>query len=893
MARLFEQLITFYVLFKLILSQNSCFEPFCNCDIENQILNCLTFTAFTQLDFKSNQIAWKEIQFFSFSRLKLDSNLNLQGLKLNTSIVPKVSFFNIDAFNIDYNPFKKIEYIGNGDKIELLISNSRFLFESSSTAADFCSFSESRDFIFSDLKISKLNINFVDLISSSRFCPLIFYNTSIESMEFLRPTGTINFVSMQMINDSKIKINELIITGGNDVFPKTLTKTSILNTDLFYSIKSLVLRNTYISLIEKDLFDNFIYLKNLKFFNIKLNNLLNDKTSNWLENLNSNENNNWDSTTALTQDIVNNKVFRMVLGEEVNFQFEDDDFCLFEKFPHKNLVLPLIETPSKLPCGCTIYHLYKYYMQYKPFLTKDELDMIPTNCLDINSQLLEEQLEYCDIDRRLNECKGLIYDNTTEQEVTALKTTIKPKSCIKDEYNCECNFDYFNYLSCNDPSITQVPNDLSTPDNVKWNFVSFSGSSINTVNEFNSLELDSNAVITVKNINTFGSRIFSKILTNTNFQFIVEDSNLGSLSRNLVFLNANLSLLEFNECQFISEILINAFEGATIDTFLIKYPKNFSIPLRFRPQPIFKTEIRKFKIENAYDSFSLAFSLDPFTIPSRLFQSLEELEIVNTQLYYIDGPAIEQLENLKVLKLNNINLIKVLDGIQSSETNWLSASQIEKLFIGREYEINFYFQNEYLCYFKEISNNMMIYIYDSIDSPEGPNCTCTLFWLYKNMDFDALKNDENSMYVPKCIKDLGNIENLNGKLNSCLNNTYIETYCLETTTSSSTSTTLSTSTSTDATTFSSSTSTTLSTSTSTDATTFSSSTSTKLLKTTPVIEKDNSSIKTDVAFYGFIVLSIFFVLLLGLFVFLFCYYKKKLKSNLHKVSAIKEETTIF
>jgi hypothetical protein len=186
----------------------------------------------------------------------------------------------------------------------------------------------------------------------------------------------------------------------------------------------------------------------------------------------------------LTQDIVTSKVFRLILGEEADFQFEDEDLCLFEKFPHKNFVLLLVETPSKLPCSCTVYFLYKHN-KYKPYLNKFELEMIPTNCLEIHSQLLAEQLEYCDIDRRLNDCKGLINVDTTKNEVTELKTTIKPKSCIKDEYKCECNFDYFNYLSCSNPIITQVPEDLSTLDNTKWNFVSFSESSINTINEFN------------------------------------------------------------------------------------------------------------------------------------------------------------------------------------------------------------------------------------------------------------------------------------------------------------------------------------------------------------------------------------------------------------------------
>jgi hypothetical protein len=44
-----------------------------------------------------------------------------------------------------------------------------------------------------------------------------------------------------------------------------------------------------------------------------------------------------------------------------------------------------------------------------------------------------------------------------------------------------------------------------------------------------------------------------------------------------------------------------------------------SISFRFRPQPISKIEILKFKIENAHDSFTLLFSIDSFKIPSRLF----------------------------------------------------------------------------------------------------------------------------------------------------------------------------------------------------------------------------------------------------------------------------------
>ena len=847
------------VYFKAISTQESCFQSYCNCDYVNQILNCLSYTSFTQLDFKLNQVAWKEIQFFSFLSLKLNPNLNLEGLKVNTSVIPKITFANLNAFDIDYNPLKKLEYIGNGNKIELTLTNSRWLFESANS--DYCKLSAGREFIFSGLRISRLNINFGDLISSSKLCPLMFFNTTIDSMELLRPTGTLNFEPVVLAGEKlNINIYELIITGGFSAFPRVLTEASILNRDLFTSIKSLELRNTYITLVEEGLLEKFESLKTMKLFNVKLKDLLKIGAK-WLENLNSQFSIDLD-LAELTADIFNVNRFQLHLGDDLNF--EDDDLCLFEKFPHKNLVFPFIEDSSTMPCSCTIYFLYKYYQKFKPFLTMNEIKLVPTHCLDINSILLQEQLEYCDLERQLNECKG----DVTETKLTTTITTAtnKPKSCINQQYGCECNFEVFNYLGCNNPSINEVPADFSTTDRIKWNYVSFVGSSIKTITEFNSLELDDKAVILVRDIDNFGPRIFSKVLTQSNYQFIVEESNLFSLGRNLVFSNANLSLLEFNECSFYSRILMNAFEGATIDTFLIKSPKNLSNSLEFQPQPLFRdVNIRKFKIDSAYDSFTTYFSIDSFTLPPRLFKALEELDIINTQLFFIDGDNINELENLKVLKLNNVNIIKVLEK-NLSEVHWLSVKQIKKLFIGREYETGFAFQDKYLCDFKAMHEQMNVYIYDSVDTQNGPICTCTLFWFYRNLDFEALKNDENAMYVPKCIKNLGNLNNLTEKLNQCLNNVNIETFCSPTpsTTISDASTNTISSTSTTVSTSSTATSTTSTTTTTITTTT----TTTKTFGSTIVIE-NSSNIKEDVGYYGFIVLAILFGFLLIGLIYLF------------------------
>ncbi len=765
--------VVFALYFPLISSLDNCFEPYCSCDIDEKILNCLNFTTFTQLDFKTNKIAWKEVHFSPLNALKLSSNLDLDGMKLDTSLIPKIKLSNINAFDIDYNPFKKVEFIGNSNKFDLTFLNTKWIFESA--FQDLCLLSDNREFIFSSLNLNSFNMYFGDFISSARFCPLMFYNSTIYSMEFLRPSGNLNFVQVSPPDYKALNINiyELKITGGDNAFPKVLTQTSILNRDLFSSIKSLVLRNTDILFIDENLLEKFENLKSLQLLNIKLENLLKNG-SNWLANLNSKVNFNLEND-SLSEEIVKNNAFKLVLGDEDTLRFEDSDLCLFESFPHNSLVFVFIETSKDLACSCSIYWLYKNYQKYKTFLTADETAMVPTYCLNINSVLLNEQIDYCNIDQSLKKCKES--DKDTTKMDTTITTTKRTKSCLNQKYKCECNFEVFNYLKCSDSGILEVPEDFSTEDEVKWNYVTFVGSSISTISDFNSLELDKNAVIVVKNITNFGSRIFSKVLTDSNYQFIVEDSNMASLGRNLVFLSANLSLLELTDCSFTSTVLVNAFEGAQIDSLLIKTPRNVNIPFEFKKQPLFRDpKIRKFKIDKAYDSFTNFFNLDSFVLPQVLFNALEELEISSTQLASIDSYAIGELINLKVVKLSNVSLVRVIEN-SIDEKNWLSSIQIRKLFIGREYQAGFTFQDDYFCYFTDMHDDMNVYIYDSIDFPKGPKCTCTIFWFYRNLDFEALKNDEFENYVPKCIKELESTEKIKENLEKCLNNVDVETFC--------------------------------------------------------------------------------------------------------------------
>lgn len=333
--------------------------------------------------------------------------------------------------------------------------------------------------------------------------------------------------------------------------------------------------------------------------------------------------------------------------------------------------------------------------------------------------------------------------------------------------------------------------------NNQWSYVNFKGSSIKELktNSFKNLNLNKDATVIFSNIEKLNSDIFiNHLIYDEKFRFVIEDSKINSLNLYYPFRFLNFSQFEFKNCSFQDEIYSLVFEGSRIDTLIIDHVQPQSESPYFRTYLLsYVPKVRKLKIANALNTFSInspakLFGLDIYLLDFILFQSLEELEIVNTQLDFVESDTIAHLQNLRILRLENVNLKNVIEfyfdrleiyanmdqngeiNFRNENINWISNKNLKKIYLGREVnnEGNFQFEDEYLCYFAGLNEQTKIYIYDSLDTGKGINCTCSVLWIYRYLDFDNIKNDADSKYIPSCIKNLNNSQNLETSLRICL-----------------------------------------------------------------------------------------------------------------------------
>jgi hypothetical protein len=321
--------------------------------------------------------------------------------------------------------------------------------------------------------------------------------------------------------------------------------------------------------------------------------------------------------------------------------------------------------------------------------------------------------------------------------------------------------------------------------------VSFIDTGIKVLKEssFQDLNLLSPATIQINGINELNSNLFNGLISNEPFRFILEDSSL---------LNLNNQIFPFNDVKLTELNLINcktdsigaeSFFDSQIDLFWIDKPNNESLSLRFRramfpmaPEII----IRKFKLSNVYDIFQMnsndkRFGINFFTIERNVFKNLEELELVNIKLDFIDSIAFESLTKLSVLRLENVNLVNVIrayfneNNLNSQERvkNFFSNVYLKKVYLGREIDNSIY-ENDFICYFADNHKDLLTLFYDTLDLEDGLECTCTILWLYRHFDFNIIDSNDWK-YIPKCILDLKDNQSINTKFdNQCIKSGVLE-----------------------------------------------------------------------------------------------------------------------
>ncbi len=327
--------------------------------------------------------------------------------------------------------------------------------------------------------------------------------------------------------------------------------------------------------------------------------------------------------------------------------------------------------------------------------------------MDINPLLLNEQLLFCKNDQRIEACLKNTTDISTDKPVAG--ATCEP--CFNQ---CQCIYqDDINLLECTSPSISELSDDYTST--VAWDFVNFAGSSIRELKQLRNLSLKTGANIQISGVDFFNDDIFQTTRYSDRIGLSILNSNLESLKYKSPFRNTNFSQLDISDSSLGQYITISTFINCNIDILSIRNAKaNSSSPAFRRDFLVGDIFIKKLVIENGYGIYKAnsptgIFAIDPILMNVLMFQHLEELEIANTYLDFIISAVLVPLKELKVVRLENVNLKNVIgyyfreqfqfgsNDFGDGSVNWLANPTINEVYFGREK--SFQFQDEYLCYF--------------------------------------------------------------------------------------------------------------------------------------------------------------------------------------------------
>ena len=381
---------------------------YCTCD--TSVVKCVNFDDFSQLDFRT----WLEnatTPITKIDRLDLkpnrpilvDDSLRLDYLKIERQVILR----NIRGFALNSNPFRDIDQSEN--KIELKLYDSVFEFyETNTTRLDSKCQSDLTGSLLA--KFSKLWLN-ENMIYSNNLCPYVFNDVNFDIMilNFLNETNKFGFKKIQYGSQKPMPTSKIDYLFMFNVKLDRLD-ASFLDDGVFSSLKTL---HIYGSLDELDT----LSFRSLRSVILELNNfgqfIINEFNSRWIENLHTEHN-----QTILVH--LNDK--------QQEFEYTDEEFCLFKTFPRYN-VLPVIKTKPSLACSCTLLWLMQSFR-------------VNSTSQSLNNVLLTKSVEKC-----ANKTERVLYDKCEfEARISACNegrvfTTKKTRSFLFQQSNVMTNLD--------------------------------------------------------------------------------------------------------------------------------------------------------------------------------------------------------------------------------------------------------------------------------------------------------------------------------------------------------------------------------------------------------------------------------------------------------------------
>jgi hypothetical protein len=399
---------------------NYCFNywPECFCSLINRIECHSNFSSLKQL--KLNELISNRISYLSIEstdhRQKpkfLNNELNVSGLLLDSSRFHFV-LSNIDGIELTENPFSNYTHANKRQLSHLLISNSTMEFfyrgKNFEWICDLIVYDNTLMPIFASFRSIYLgNMGSPVKYPKSPICPTVFKNAMIEWLCLFNLTSAnkLNFIQLAAIshqqNETKSKaptkeyslnsiVRNLRIQSSHIYLDQTL-----LDHNVFGHMEKLTVEFSFLAGIQADLFKNFLHLKRLRLWLFDFRKFVHSSTK-WIAYLNYELNVNINNISDIIANR-NNQMFVELNDEDRLYDYPDEDFCLFEEFPHNRLVFVYINTKPNLNCTCTLLWLLKNFK----YSTANLETTSTMRCLredDFDALLFK-----CNFDQRIFQCK--------------------------------------------------------------------------------------------------------------------------------------------------------------------------------------------------------------------------------------------------------------------------------------------------------------------------------------------------------------------------------------------------------------------------------------------------------------------------------------------------------
>jgi hypothetical protein len=398
------------------------------------------FHSFDQL--KSNCSYFNITSFVEFipkQRLILDNSFSLKQLFTPEQVASLefLQFLNLKGFDIEANASTERNEMRK--YTNLLIYSSKFEFYSNNNLVDTnkC-----------DLKTYNNTAHFLNLFDNIKLVNTMYPHTLCSHIFKYSRVRTLIFSS---ISNSFLLKNRLHFTASNDTeirflksllleFKYEILDNTNLNRNVFKSINFLLISGV-LNEIESDTFARFIFLKMIFIQLDNLKEFFHASSNKWMSMLNGEINVNM-SDVNLNFLRKNMMTMRFIYLNELssfspNYEYPNEDLCLFKFFPHNHAVFPLLMSGGlKLKCTCTIYWLHLYGNLYRNILNSNLTFLICNQTFNLSMCGTKKRLDQCDKEPFVE--KETLFERLNDTDILfflkwlqfILLTILQPTLCI-------------------------------------------------------------------------------------------------------------------------------------------------------------------------------------------------------------------------------------------------------------------------------------------------------------------------------------------------------------------------------------------------------------------------------------------------------------------------------